>query len=97
MRAGAVHYAIQNWTRHLPNKGITSGVAVFSDDDQALSRIWMSAATLRKSEMSVSGDYGTHMYNVQEGFPPPAPFCFSHSATINVGGFVCSIAVSKNG
>jgi hypothetical protein len=78
----SVRYAIQNWTRHLPNEGIASGIAIFGDDDQAFSRIYTSAAALRKSVMSVSGDYRTHMYDPAQGFPPPAPFHFSHSSTI---------------
>jgi hypothetical protein len=80
----SVRYAIHNWTRHLPNEGIASGVAVFGDDE-AFSRIYTSTAALRKSVMSVSGDYRTHMYDPQQGFPPPAPFHFSHSSTIEVG------------
>jgi len=47
--------------------------------------------------MSVSGDYRTHMYDPAQGFPPPAPFHFSHSATIDVGKPVNSVAVSMDG
>ena len=39
----------------------------------------------REGDVSVSGDYRSHMHNPAEGFPPPAPFHFSHSSTIDVG------------
>jgi WD40 repeat protein len=94
---GSVRYAIHNWPRHLPNEGLASGVAIFGDDDQAFLRTFTSAAALRKSVVSVSGDYGTHIYDPRQGFPPPAPSHFSHSSTIEVGDRIGPLAVSMDG
>jgi len=88
-----VRYAIQNWTRHLPNNGIASGVAIFGDSHQFHSRIHGAAL----GAVSVSGDYRTHMYDPAQGCPPPAPFHFSHSSTIEVGDRVNSVAISMDG
>ena len=93
---GSVRYAIRNGTRHLAAEGITSGVAILGEDD-AFSTVFTSIATLRKSNMTVSGDYRTHMYDPGEDFPPPAPFYFSHSSTIQAGDVVYAVVVAMNG
>jgi WD40 repeat protein len=95
-RSRSVHYAIHNWTRHLPNEGIASGLAVFGDDE-AFFRIYRSTTELGKSVMSFSGDYRTHVYDPEQGIPPPAPLHFSHSGTIQVGDRVEAIAISMDG
>jgi len=92
---GSVHYAIQNWSRHLPNDGIASGVAIFGDVDLFFPKIFASA--LRQDVVSFSGDYRTHMYDPRQGFPPPPSFHFSHSSTIEVGSIVTSLAISMDG
>jgi len=94
-----VRYAIKNWTRHLPNEGIISGVAIVGDDSEAFSKIISSAAGLRNGFMSASGDYQTHMYNPWIGLPPPIPPQFSHSSTIrgSDSGSIRGIAVSPDG
>ena len=95
---GSVRYAIQNWTRHLPNEGMASGVAVFGDNE-ALLRAFTSAAALRSGVMFVAGDYRTHMYDSGQGFPPPVPFRWSPSSAIKtkVGNPIYSVAVSMDG
>jgi len=95
--SASLRYAIQNWARHLPNEGIASGIAIFAVDDEHFSRVYSSITLLRQSMVAVSGDYRTHMYDPARGFPPPAPFHFSHSSTINVGDEVRTTAVSMDG
>ena len=93
----SVRYAIQNWSRHLPNEGIRSGVAIFEDNDQDFLRNFPFPAVSRKSIMFVSGDYLTHMYDPRQGFPPPPPFHFSHGSTIKVTHIIESLATSLDG
>jgi len=80
----SVRYAIQNWTRHLPDDGIPSGVAVFEGEGQA----FPAPAVLRKSFMSFSGDYLTHMYDPRQG---------NRDSTIKVGSRVYAVAISMDG
>ena len=92
---GSVRYAIRNWTQHLATEGIASGEAIFGDDE-GFSRLFASVTALRKSDMTVSGDYWTHMYDPRQGFPPHAPFHFSHSFTFE-GDQAYVVEVSMDG
>jgi len=83
-----VRYAIQNWSRHLPEEGIASGIAIFADDDQAFPSIFGSLAALRHIVVSLSGDYRTHLYDPRQG---------SRDSVIQVGEVLESIAVSMDG
>jgi len=94
--SASVHYAIHNWMRHLHNGGSTSGVVIVGDDEAFL-KCCASSTALRTSFMSVSGDYRTHMYDPQQGFPPPAPPHFSHHSTIEIGDSVEAITISMDG
>jgi len=90
----SVRYAIQNWTKHLPEKNITSGVAIIGGNIEDLSKIVTSAVTLRNGSMTFSGDYKTHIYDPNTGLPPPLQY--SYSSTIQGASPIWAIAVSSH-
>ena len=88
----SIRYAIQNWTRHLPGER-QSGVGIVGGDASGLQRILSGAAALRDEFVSASGDYRTHMYNPEIGFPPPV----FYESTIQGSNKIWAAAVSSDG
>ena len=98
--AGSVQYAVRNWTRHLPDGGISeSGVGVIGSAEGLL-KILSSTAGLRTGLMSASGDYRTHMYDPSIGLPLPStlvtPPQYNHKSNIVASKSISTVTLSPD-